>query len=112
MDQTSRALVAFSVSKIGEVSLGRSSGAECFERSTAASALGKNDARLLLVKGIEARARSRVHSDPPHRPKEKDLDENAILKENGDDRGKYCVSAAAVFWTVDNEWSDEYLATR
>src|SRR5690242_18224139 len=71
MDQLSRALVACSVSKIGEVSFGRTSGATCFERSTAASALGKYDAPLLLVKGIESYARPRSCCEP-HRPTQRD----------------------------------------
>ena len=79
-DQTSRALVALSVSKIGDISFGRSVGAACFDLSTAASALGKNDARLLLAVGIESSAGPR--NNEPHHPKERDRDE-----------GRYCVLA-------------------
>ena len=89
MDQMLSALALFSVSKMGDISLGRSVGAAWRERRTAASALGKKDARWPLAGVIESSAYPRNDNEPePHHLEQRDLDEVCCRSRKGlQDRG-------------------------
>jgi hypothetical protein len=69
------------VSKIGDVSVGRSEGGVYFERSTVTSALGKKDARLPPAEGIESNARLGNNKEL-HHLKRRDLDEKVSRNQN------------------------------
>jgi hypothetical protein len=74
----------------------------CLERSTAASALGKKDARWGLTGSIELDVGPR-ENDEPHHLKQQDLDEDVVESKETAIRGWYSVTSQVpcnLFWVA------------